>query len=575
MSDHASPGLTPGPTGGHDTEDARASVHRDTAAGPLPVAGRRLIRHLLGLRAAQAAPGHNKCSRADLSRHREQAGRRPGARRPRALAPAVALAFGLTAAACEAPAAPVPTTTSRPTPTTARPTTTTSKPATTTARPATTTSSPTTVPAGGAPSGTEATIGDRVWDDANANGVQDDGEPGIDGVRVDLYRQTGGALDRVATKTTVRGWYRFKETKPGECYRVEVAAPPGWGFSPADRGSDEQADSDVSAGGRSPTVCLDAAWESGLDAGLVEGGSPTPPTTVPSTTAPSTTAPATTAPATTTPTAPTPEPTGWDLTFADEFNGSTLDTSKWTPEHSTYGDGGGSIHCNTPDNLEVVGGALVIEGRKEAVRCPNNGGRDRDYSTGLVRTRGKFSQAYGRYEVRAQMPTGKGLWTGLWMVSETYPFGHNGQSGEIDIVETLGDRPDQAHTTAHWSYNGCGWGCANSGKSHALTGGDISAWHTYAVEWDPGSITWFIDGRQVYRLGEGGAYKWGDAGAKADNWPSSGGAQNPFPRPFTGDNPMNLILNLQIGGTWPGYPDSTTVFPAQMRVDYVRVYQRS
>jgi beta-glucanase (GH16 family) len=138
-------------------------------------------------------------------------------------------------------------------------------------------------------------------------------------------------------------------------------------------------------------------------------------------------------------------PSGWKLTFSDEFGGSTLDTSKWTPEHSTYGDGGGSIHCNTPNNLRVTGGALVIEGRKEHIRCPNNGGIDREYSTGLVRTRGKFSQAYGRYEVRAKMPEGKGLWTGLWLLSEHYPYGHNGQSGEIDIVETLGNRLNEAN----------------------------------------------------------------------------------------------------------------------------------
>ena len=78
-----------------------------------------------------------------------------------------------------------------------------------------------------------------------------------------------------------------------------------------------------------------------------------------------------------------PPPQSWKLTFSDEFQGSSLDTSKWTPEHSTYGDGGGSIHCNTPDNVSVADGALVIEGRKEQVRCPNNGGIDRDYSTGM------------------------------------------------------------------------------------------------------------------------------------------------------------------------------------------------
>ncbi len=79
----------------------------------------------------------------------------------------------------------------------------------------------------------------------------------------------------------------------------------------------------------------------------------------------------------------------------------------------------------------------------------------------------------------------------------------------------------------------------------------------------------------MYKLGTGGSYKWGDQGAKALNWPANGGTQGRFPAPFTGDNPMNLILNLQIGGTWPGYPDSTTVFPARMLVDYVRVYKRA
>ena len=164
-----------------------------------------------------------------------------------------------------------------------------------------------------------------------------------------------------------------------------------------------------------------------------------------------------------------PPPQSWKLTFSDEFQGSSLDTSKWTPEHSTYGDGGGSIHCNTPDNVSVADGALVIEGRKEQVRCPNNGGIDRDYSTGLVRTKGKFSQAYGRFEVRAKMPKGKGLWTGLWMLSENYPYGDNGQSGEIDIVETFGDRADEATTTAHWSHNRCGWGCAKTVSYTHLT----------------------------------------------------------------------------------------------------------
>jgi len=306
------------------------------------------------------------------------------------------------------------------------------------------------------------------------------------------------------------------------------------------------------------------------------GGTP-PPT--PTTAKP----PATTAKPTTTTTKPTtttvkPPPTtvpGWKLTFSDEFSGSNLDLSKWTPEHSTYGDGGGSIHCNTPNNLKVTGGALVIEGRKEFIRCPNNGGRDRNYSTGLVRTKGKFSQAYGRFEIRAKMPKGKGLWTGLWMLSEKYPYGYNGKSGEIDIVETIGDRPNEANTTMHWDYNNCGWGCSKLGKGNTLTGGDISAWHTYTLVWNPGSVAWLIDGKEVYKVGNGGSYKWGNLGPKISNWPASSGAMSVFPRPFDGGNPMNIILNLQIGGTWPGYPDASTVFPAQMKVDYVRVYKKS
>ncbi|MEZ5381046.1 MAG: family 16 glycosylhydrolase [Microthrixaceae bacterium] len=463
------------------------------------------------------------------------------------VASVAAVAVGLLTAACQSGPAPAPSTTTKPTTTTRPPVT--APPTTTGAQP--------------------LTIGDRVWADADGDGIQDPGEAGLEGVTVTLFRQSGAVLDRVATKTTVRGWYRFPETTEGECYRVEVKPPTGMSPSPAGQGGDEAKDSDVASNGWSPKVCLSPTWENGLDAGL------TPTTGPPPTTAPATTAPATTAAPTTQPPPTTQAPGRWRLTFSDEFGGSTLDTSKWTPEHSTYGDGNGSIHCNTPDNLSVSGGALVIEGRKEHVRCPNNGGRDRDYSTGLVRTRGKFSQAYGRYEIRAKMPVGKGLWTGLWMLSEHYPFGGNGQSGEIDIVETLGDQPNKAHTTAHWSYNGCGWGCANSGKSHSLASGDISDWHTYAVEWDPAKITWFIDGIKVYQLGEGGSYRWGDQGAKTYNWPSNGGTMSPFPRPFTGDNPMNLILNLQIGGSWPGNPDSTTVFPAQMKVDYVRVYQRS
>lgn len=464
-----------------------------------------------------------------------------------------------------------PVTTAKPTPTTAKPTTTTAKPTTTTAKPTTTT--------GAAATGS---IGDRVWADANGNGIQESGEAGLAGITVSAYRVSGATRSLYSQKSTVNGWFRFPNLTVGTCVSLEIALPPGYAFSPAGKGT-ETTDSDVNASGVTPTYCAVAGDNSDYDIGLKPAQAdnppattvPTPttaaPTTVPPTTAPPTTSAPTTAPPTT---SGTSTPAGWKLFWADDFNGSALDTSKWSVDNNSYLAGNNELECYKTDNVKVNSGNLVIEARKEGVSCGSTAFQP--YSSGMIRTSGKFSTAYGRFEMRARFPKGKGLWPAFWTTSQNYPYGGNGRSGELDIVEVIGSKPNVVVGTAHWAYNGCGWGCSRYGYEYTMPGGDTAdGFHTYAMEWEPGRIAWYLDGVKYYELGNNGAYKWGSQATNLSK--STDYTSNPlaaYPAPFDASNPQQLIVNLAVGGTWPGSPDSATPFPSQMQVDYVRVFKR-
>ena len=251
---------------------------------------------------------------------------------------------------------------------------------------------------------------------------------------------------------------------------------------------------------------------------------------------------------------------GWTLQWADEFNGSSLDTGKWTPERdSTYGDGNHELACLTdrPENLRVAGGALHITARRESTpyRCGNDDSRfphGRTYTSAMVSTQGKASWRYGRLEMRARTASAteesKGLWGAAWMLPA------DGSNGEIDILEVLGTGPGGGRSKAHQALHG---------GSHPLEENDYSlpssapsmaaAFHTYAIEWGPDEMRWYVDGVKTWTRN-----------TSTTSWFGS-----------TFDRSYYLRLNLAVGGTWPGAPTSDTTFPADYVIDWFRVYSAS
>jgi len=216
----------------------------------------------------------------------------------------------------------------------------------------------------------------------------------------------------------------------------------------------------------------------------------------------------------------------WSLTYADEFSGTAV-SSDWTPEVGRwpYNEEWENYqrYANTVSN-----GNLVITASYDPRFNP-------PYVSGRINTRNRFLQQYGKFEMRAKMPRGRGIWPAFWLLpQDTWP-------PEIDIMEFLGHEVTTVHFTNHWGT----WPNVAS-QGWPFTGPDFSAgFHTFACEWWPGQIDYFVDGvrRQSAR------------------------------NPGVPNVPMYVILNLAVGGIWPGYPDATTVFPQQLIVDYVRVYE--
>jgi len=242
--------------------------------------------------------------------------------------------------------------------------------------------------------------------------------------------------------------------------------------------------------------------------------------------------------------------TFWKLTWRDEFSDASLDLSKWS--FVTGGNGFGNHELETytgrPSNVYLDNGMLVIKALREEHTGAD--GISRPYTSGRLTTRGRFAQACGRFEARIQIPYGQGIWPAFWMMGDG-----NAQwpdRGEIDIMEHIGREPETVHGTIH----GPGYsGSHGIGAPFSLPHGRKFAdeFHVFAVEWEPQSIRWFVDDR-LYQ--------------------TTTPADLPPGTKWVYDHPFYLLLNLAIGGDWPGNPDETTVFPQMMRVDYVRVYQR-
>ena len=255
-------------------------------------------------------------------------------------------------------------------------------------------------------------------------------------------------------------------------------------------------------------------------------------------------------------TSPEPSRAGWKLTWSDEFNaaeGSPLDSSKWVSETGGNGWGNQELEYYTarPQNAIQQGGNLVITVLAE--KYTGSDGVTRDYTSARLKTQTKFSEKYGRFEARIKIPRGQGIWPAFWMLGDNIKGVGWPECGEIDIMENIGKEPALVHGTIHGpGYSGAkGIGAPFSLPDKARFADDF---HIYAIEWAPKSIRFFVDDH-LY----------------ATRTP----ADLPKGTEWVYDHPFFLLLNVAVGGGWPGNPDATSVFPQTMLVDYVRVYQPS
>ncbi|MDH3658925.1 MAG: glycoside hydrolase family 16 protein [Alphaproteobacteria bacterium] len=238
----------------------------------------------------------------------------------------------------------------------------------------------------------------------------------------------------------------------------------------------------------------------------------------------------------------------WIEVFVDDFDGESLDRDRWTTcywwdkEGCTNGTTG-ELNWYQDDNVSIADGTLRLEARRREILASD--GRRYDYTSGIVTTGRnswrierplRFSFRYGYVEVRAKVPAGQGLWPAIWLL----PTDHDIRP-EIDVMEILGHRPDRIEMNYHYT--------SGSAQNEGLNwdGPDFSAdWHRFAVEWRPDAIIWYVDDKERWRFTK---------------------------RALIADEPMYLLLNLAVGGDWPGPPDNETVFPALFEIDYVRILQ--
>jgi len=249
-------------------------------------------------------------------------------------------------------------------------------------------------------------------------------------------------------------------------------------------------------------------------------------------------------------------PTVWSLVWSDEFDGPTgsaVDASKWVLETGGSGWGNNELeyYTNRPVNAHLENGKLVITSVRETYTGPDN--VTRNYTSARLKTQGKFSLTYGRIEARLKVPYGQGMWPAFWMLGADIDQVGWPACGEMDIMENIGREPSMVHGTIH----GPGYSGGNGlGASYSLPNGRNFAddFHTFAIEWEPNVIRFYVDGL---------LYK------------TRTPADLPANSSWVFAHPFFILLNVAVGGFWPGNPDASTVFPQTMIVDYVRVYQRS
>ncbi|MCS7337881.1 MAG: family 16 glycosylhydrolase [Verrucomicrobiae bacterium] len=245
----------------------------------------------------------------------------------------------------------------------------------------------------------------------------------------------------------------------------------------------------------------------------------------------------------------------WQLVWADEFNGNEIDTNKWTFDIGNGVNGWGNwerqYYTSRTNNAFVADGFLHIVARRESYS-------NYPYTSARLKTQGRFGKTYGRFEFRAKLPRGLGFWPALWMLGTNITSVGWPSCGEIDVMEAKGSWTNTVQGTIHYADSAGNHTYQTKIHTFPNPTDSITNFHTYAVEWTSNQIKWLVDSATVH--------VW-------SNWSSAVG---PFPAPF--DRDFFIIMNLAIGGSYLGYPSDAeinagTVFPGQMVVDYVRVYE--
>lgn len=226
------------------------------------------------------------------------------------------------------------------------------------------------------------------------------------------------------------------------------------------------------------------------------------------------------------------------LVWSDEFDGTSINKTNWvfeTGNNNGWGNNELEYYTSRADNATLRDGNLLIIAKKE-----NYGGKN--YTSARMKTQGLRNFTYGKIEARIKAPVGQGIWPAFWMLGKSISQVGWPKCGEIDILEHI-NNATVVNGTIHWDNNGH----AQYGKT---TPCDVTKYHVYAIQWDSKAIQWFVDGKY-----------YGEASI-ANNVNST----DEFHQPFF------ILLNLAVGGNWPGSPNATTIFPDTMFVDYVRVY---
>ncbi len=248
-----------------------------------------------------------------------------------------------------------------------------------------------------------------------------------------------------------------------------------------------------------------------------------------------------------------PVPEGYQLEWSDEFNGNAIDLNNWrfeTGDGTAYGLPAGwgndekQIYTSESKNAEIV----THEGQSvlAITALQENAG---EYTSARLSSKGKVSVRFGRLEIRAKMPEGKGLWPAIWMLGGNIDQIDWPGCGEIDIIEVLGDQPAVGYSTLHYTNSEQQKG--EEQYTNQLTSGSFhDSFHTFSLDWTPESVTFGLDGKTVH------------------SFPIESDMKE-FLREFY------LLMNVAVGGFWPGDPDGSTQFPQTMYVDYVRLFTKN